>query len=122
AADELAPMVTWGTTPAMSAPIDGRVPELPGRDRPAERDAVARALDYMGLPAGRPLEGLAIDRVFIGSCTNGRLSDLRAAARVVEGRRVHPGVRAMVVPGSTAVRAAAEAEGLADVFRASGFE
>lgn len=118
----LAPMVTWGTTPAMSVPIDGRVPDLPPHDRPAERDAALRALEYMDLAPGRPLEGLAIDRVFIGSCTNGRLSDLRAAARMVEGRRVRRGVRAMVVPGSTAVRAAAEEEGLGEIFRSAGFE
>jgi 3-isopropylmalate/(R)-2-methylmalate dehydratase large subunit len=118
----VAPMVTWGTSPGMVAPVTGRVPELPGEDRPHERAAHARALEYMGLEPGMPLSEVEIDRVFVGSCTNGRLEDLRAAARVLAGQRVHPRVRAMVVPGSTAVRARAEAEGLDRVFRAAGFE
>jgi 3-isopropylmalate/(R)-2-methylmalate dehydratase large subunit len=111
----LAPQVSWGTNPGQVAPITGRVPEP--RD-----DTDARALEYMGLEAGTPLADVAIDRVFIGSCTNGRLPDLRAAADVVRGRKVAAGVRAMVVPGSMAVKLAAEAEGLDRVFADAGFE
>ena len=114
-ATALEPWVTWGTNPGQSAPIGGRVPEP--RD---ETDR--RALEYMALRPGTALADIAVDRVFIGSCTNARLEDLRAAAAVIEGRRVSPKVRAMVVPGSTAVRLAAEAEGLDRVFRAAGFE
>lgn len=120
-ADQVAPMVTWGTTPGMAAPVTGRVPELPAPDDP-RRDLFERALAYMDLSPGRALEGIPVDRVFIGSCTNGRLSDLRAAARVVEGRRVRPSVRAMVVPGSSRVKAEAEEEGLARIFLDAGFE
>ena len=117
----LAPQVTWGTHPGMVAPINGRVPtpESPDEHDP---DAVRRALEYMGLQGGEAIEDIAIDAVFIGSCTNGRLPDLRAAASVVRGRRVADGVRAMVVPGSMQVKAEAEAEGLDEVFRAAGFE
>jgi 3-isopropylmalate/(R)-2-methylmalate dehydratase large subunit len=111
----LAPQVSWGTNPGQVAPITGRVPEP--RD-----DTDARALEYMGLTAGTALADVAIDRVFIGSCTNGRLPDLRAAADVVRGKKVASGVRAMVVPGSMAVKAAAEAEGLDRVFADAGFE
>jgi 3-isopropylmalate/(R)-2-methylmalate dehydratase large subunit len=121
-ASAIAPMVTWGTTPGMVAPVTGRVPDLPGADRPQDRDAHERALAYMALEPGTPLNEIEIDRVFVGSCTNGRLEDLRAAAAVLAGRRVHPRVRAMVVPGSTAVRALAEAEGLDRTFRDAGFE
>jgi 3-isopropylmalate/(R)-2-methylmalate dehydratase large subunit len=111
----LAPQVSWGTNPGQVAPITGRVPEP--RD-----DTDARALEYMGLTAGTALADVAIDRVFIGSCTNGRLPDLRAAADVVRGKKVATGVRAMVVPGSMAVKLAAEAEGLDRVFADAGFE
>ena len=111
----LAPQVSWGTNPGQVAPITGRVPEP--RD-----DTDARALEYMGLTAGTALADVAIDRVFIGSCTNGRLPDLRAAADVVRGKKVASGVRAMVVPGSMAVKAAAEAEGLDRIFSDAGFE
>jgi 3-isopropylmalate/(R)-2-methylmalate dehydratase large subunit len=111
----LAPQVSWGTNPGQVAPITGRVPEP--RD-----DTDARALEYMGLTAGTALADVAIDRVFIGSCTNGRLPDLRAAADVVRGKKVASGVRAMVVPGSMAVKAAAEAEGLDRIFADAGFE
>jgi 3-isopropylmalate/(R)-2-methylmalate dehydratase large subunit len=114
-ATELEPWVTWGTNPGQSAPITGRVPEP--RD-----DADVRALRYMALEPGTALEDIPVDRVFIGSCTNARLEDLRAAAGVVSGRRVHGRVRAMVVPGSAAVKAAAEEEGLDRVFEAAGFE
>jgi 3-isopropylmalate/(R)-2-methylmalate dehydratase large subunit len=111
----LAPQVSWGTNPGQVAPITGRIPEP--RD-----DTDARALEYMGLEAGTAIADVAIDRVFIGSCTNGRLPDLRAAANVVRGKKVAAGVRAMVVPGSMAVKAAAEAEGLDKVFADAGFE
>jgi len=119
---EVEPQVTWGTTPGMVAPVTGRVPDpsaLPAGQDPA---AVRRALEYMALEPGTPIEAISIDRVFIGSCTNARLEDLRAAARVVGGRTVHPGVRAMVVPGSTSVKKEAEAEGLHQVFLDAGFE
>ena len=119
-AAELEPMVTWGTNPGMVGPVTGRVPELPASG--AERQATERALAYMGLEPGTPLEEVEIDRVFLGSCTNARLEDLRAAAKVVRGRRVHPRVAAMVVPGSEQVKVQAEAEGLDQVFKSAGFE
>jgi len=121
-ASELEPYVTWGTNPGMVAPVSGRVPELPPRGEPDRRAAAERALEYMALEPGTPMTDIEVDRVFLGSCTNGRLEDLRAAARVIEGRKVHPRVRAMVVPGSTAVKRAAEEEGLDGVFTAAGFE
>jgi 3-isopropylmalate/(R)-2-methylmalate dehydratase large subunit len=111
----VAPQVSWGTNPSQVAPITGAVPE-PG-DETDER-----ALAYMGLTAGTPLQEITVDRVFLGSCTNARIEDLRAAAEVVRGRRVSAGVRAMVVPGSTQVKAQAESEGLDAVFRDAGFE
>ncbi|MBI1737777.1 MAG: 3-isopropylmalate dehydratase large subunit [Acidobacteria bacterium] len=118
----LAPLVTWGTNPGMVVPVTGRVPE-PGAMRTAsERAAAERALDYMGLIPGTPMEEIPIDRVFIGSCTNARLEDLRAAAKVVRGRRLAPNVNAMVVPGSQRVKQAAEDEGLDRIFRDAGFE
>ena len=109
------PQVTWGTNPGMVVPIDGVVPE------PAD-ESDERALAYMALEPGTPIVDIGVDRVFIGSCTNSRIEDLRAAAAVVRGKRVHPGVRAMVVPGSAGVKAQAEAEGLDQVFAAAGFE
>ena len=118
----LRPQVTWGTNPGMVAPIDGVVPDPSDYDDPGDRAAVERALEYMGLAPGTPIQEIGIDRVFIGSCTNARIEDLRAAAQVVSGRRVHPNVRAMVVPGSAQVKAQAEAEGLDRVFEAAGFE
>jgi 3-isopropylmalate/(R)-2-methylmalate dehydratase large subunit len=121
-AASLVPQVTWGTTPAMVAPVTGRVPVPDDFDDPAERDAAERALAYMGLAGGEAIEDIGVDAVFIGSCTNGRLEDLRAAAAVIGGRQVAPGVRAMVVPGSMQVKAAAEAEGLDAVFRSAGFD
>jgi 3-isopropylmalate/(R)-2-methylmalate dehydratase large subunit len=121
-AASLAPQVTWGTTPGMVAPVTGRVPTPDDYDDAADRDGVRRALEYMGLQGGEAIEDIALDAVFIGSCTNGRLPDLRAAAQVVRGKRVAAGVRAMVVPGSMQVKAEAEAEGLHEVFRAAGFE
>ncbi len=118
----LEPQVTWGTNPGMVVPISGAVPDPESFQDDAAREGARRALAYMGLVAGTPVQSIEIDRVFIGSCTNGRLSDLREAAKVVEGRRVHPKVHAMVVPGSTTVRRQAEAEGLDRVFREAGFE
>jgi 3-isopropylmalate/(R)-2-methylmalate dehydratase large subunit len=118
----LVPQVTWGTNPGMVAPITGRVPVPEDYGDPTERDGVARALHYMGLRGGEAIEDIAIDAVFIGSCTNARIEDLRAAASVVEGRRVSSTVRAMVVPGSMAVKAQAEQEGLDRVFTQAGFE
>ena len=120
-AAEVAPMVTWGSSPQQVVPLNGAVPDFDpaGRDT---REAHARALAYMDLTPGRPLEGLPITGAFIGSCTNSRLSDLRRAAAVLQGRKVAAGVRAICVPGSTQVRLAAEAEGLDQVFLAAGFE
>jgi 3-isopropylmalate/(R)-2-methylmalate dehydratase large subunit len=119
---ELVPQVTWGTNPGMVAPIDGRVPDPASYADPAEREVVERALRYMDLEPGTPLAEIAVDRVFIGSCTNSRIEDLRAAAAVVNGHTVAPTVRAMVVPGSAKVKAQAEAEGLDRVFTSAGFE
>jgi 3-isopropylmalate/(R)-2-methylmalate dehydratase large subunit len=119
--DGLAPHVTWGTTPEEAAPITGRVPDPAAEPDPARRARMRRSLAYMDLAPGTALQDVAIDRVFVGSCTNGRLEDLRAAASVVAGRRVAARVRAMVVPGSAAVRAAAEIEGLDRIFRDAGF-
>jgi 3-isopropylmalate/(R)-2-methylmalate dehydratase large subunit len=118
----LAPQVTWGTNPGQVVPVTGRVPVPDEFDDPTERDGVRRALAYMGLAGGEAIEDIAVDAVFIGSCTNGRIEDLRAAAGVVRGRRVSETVRAMVVPGSMSVKAAAEREGLDRVFREAGFE
>jgi 3-isopropylmalate/(R)-2-methylmalate dehydratase large subunit len=118
----LTPQVTWGTNPAMVVPVDGVVPDPAEADDPADRDAYERALRYMGLEPGTPIREIAVDRVFIGSCTNARIEDLRAAAAVVAGRRVAPSVRAMVVPGSATVKRQAEEEGLDRVFRGAGFE
>jgi 3-isopropylmalate/(R)-2-methylmalate dehydratase large subunit len=117
----LRPMVTWGTNPGQSAAVDERVPG-PGDVAEPERSAVVDALAYMGLEAGRHIEGTRVDVAFIGSCTNGRLSDLQEAARVVRGRRLAPHVRGLVVPGSRRVRDAAEREGLHEVFTEAGFE
>ncbi len=121
-ASALSPQVTWGTTPGMVAPVSASVPSPEDFDSPADREATERALHYMGLQAGTPIEQIAIDRVFIGSCTNSRIGDLRAAAEVIQGRKVAPTVNAMVVPGSQQVKAQAEAEGLDEVFRAAGFD
>ncbi|HBY95989.1 MAG: 3-isopropylmalate dehydratase large subunit [Ardenticatenaceae bacterium] len=119
---EIPPLVTWGTTPAMSAPVTGCVPDPNDFEDPNERRAVERALEYMDLEPRTPIQEFKLDRVFIGSCTNARLSDLRAAAAIVRGKRVAPWVRAMVVPGSMQVKYAAEAEGLDTVFKNAGFE
>jgi 3-isopropylmalate/(R)-2-methylmalate dehydratase large subunit len=114
-ASELSPQVTWGTTPGMVTDVTGEVPE------PAN-ESEERALRYMGLEPGTPIEEIRLDRVFIGSCTNSRIGDLRAAAEVVRGRKIADGVHAMVVPGSQQVKAQAEAEGLDEIFRAAGFD
>jgi 3-isopropylmalate/(R)-2-methylmalate dehydratase large subunit len=120
--DALSPIVTWGTNPSMSAPVTGLVPDPSDVDDPEERAALERALAYMALDPGTPIREIAIDRVFIGSCTNSRIEDLRAAARIAEGRRVADGVRALVVPGSAQVKRTAESEGLDVLFRNAGFE
>jgi 3-isopropylmalate/(R)-2-methylmalate dehydratase large subunit len=118
----LRPAVTWGTTPAQSVSIDDAVPDPASFATPAQQQAASRALAYMGLEPGTAIRDIAVDTVFIGSCTNGRLPDLRAAAEVIRGRRVHAGVRALVVPGSARVKAEAEAEGLDRQFTEAGFE
>ena len=119
---DLAPQVTWGTNPGMVAPIDGVVPDPADYADPDERETIERALVYMDLEPGTPIQDITIDRVFIGSCTNARIEDLRVAAGVVAGKRVHDGVRAMVVPGSAGVKHQAEEEGLDRIFEAAGFE
>ncbi|MEJ0023440.1 MAG: 3-isopropylmalate dehydratase large subunit [Alphaproteobacteria bacterium] len=121
-ADMVAPYVTWGTSPEHAAPISAVVPNPAGEPDADRRDAMVRALDYMTLRAGQPLIGIAIDAAFLGSCTNSRISDLRSAAAILRGRRVRENVRAICVPGSSQVKAQAEAEGLDLVFRAAGFE
>jgi len=120
-AAQLSPFVTWGTNPGMVAAVTERVPQLGGL-RDADRRAAELALEYMGLESGKKIEEIAVDRVFIGSCTNSRIEDLRAAARVAKGHHVSASVRAMVVPGSQAVKRAAEQEGLHHIFQDAGFE
>ncbi len=121
-AASLSPYVSWGTNPAQVAPLSDAVPDPDSFAEPSQREAAARALDYMGLTAGTPLREVAVDTVFIGSCTNSRIEDLRAAAAVVEGRHVKDGVRTLVVPGSFMVKHQAEAEGLDQIFTAAGFD
>jgi len=121
-ASQLAPFVTWGTNPGMVVPVDGCVPLASDSAIAADRSTFERMLQYMGLEPGTRIEDIAIDRVFIGSCTNSRLEDLRAAARVAKGHSVARKVRAMVVPGSQAVKRAAEQEGLHQIFQDAGFE
>jgi 3-isopropylmalate/(R)-2-methylmalate dehydratase large subunit len=121
-AAELSPFVTWGTNPGQGAPLSERVPDPAQIADPVERSAAERALEYMGLTAGMPLREVTVDTVFLGSCTNGRIEDLRAAAEILAGRKVAPGVRMLVVPGSAKVRLQAEAEGLDAVFTAAGAE
>ena len=120
--DGLGPQVTWGTNPGMVANVTGYVPDPAAQKEPLERQAYERALKYMGLHADQKITEIPLDIVFIGSCTNSRLEDLRMAAQYVKGKHVSPTVRAMVVPGSMRVRRIAEEEGLADIFRAAGFE
>ena len=121
-ASALSPQVTWGTNPGMVRAVTEEVPSPDDFDSPADREAAERALHYMALQPGTPIQEIALDRVFIGSCTNSRIGDLRAAAEVVAGRRVAASVNAMVVPGSQQVKAQAEAEGLDRVFRDAGFD
>jgi 3-isopropylmalate/(R)-2-methylmalate dehydratase large subunit len=120
--DDLVPQVTWGTNPGMVVPVTGSVPDPATCDAPDDRAAAERALAYMDLRPGQRIEDIAIDRVFIGSCTNARIEDLRAAAAVVAGRTVDPRVKALVVPGSASVRRQAEEEGLDRIFLDAGFE
>ncbi|MFL0363262.1 3-isopropylmalate dehydratase large subunit [Pseudobacillus sp. 179-B 2D1 NHS] len=122
AGEEIEPQVTWGTNPSMGSGISASVPHPEQFERQADRESVARALDYMGLEAGTKLEDIPVDYVFIGSCTNSRLSDLRAAAEVAKGRKVQEGITAIVVPGSQTVKQVAEAEGLDKIFTEAGFE
>jgi 3-isopropylmalate/(R)-2-methylmalate dehydratase large subunit len=121
-AAQLRPSVSWGTNPGQTVTIDDRVPDPDSFDEPHQRDAARLALRYMGLEAGTAMRDISVDTVFIGSCTNSRIEDLRAAAGVVEGRSVRDGLRALVVPGSHRVKAQAEAEGLDRVFSSAGFE
>ena len=121
-ATTLEPFVSWGTNPAQVIAISAAVPDPASFEDPSARESAARALDYMGLTAGTPLRDVSVDTVFIGSCTNGRIEDLRAAAAVAEGRQVRDGLRAMVVPGSFRVKAQAEAEGLDVILTAAGFD
>ena len=122
-ADRLKPQVSWGTSPEMVIPIDGLIPDPAGESDPVRQKGLIRALEYMGLEAGVPIQSVTIDKVFIGSCTNGRIEDLRAAAAVARGHKVASNVQlAMVVPGSGLVKAQAEAEGLDQIFKAAGFE
>lgn len=118
----LEPMITFGTNPGMAIPISGRIPDPDSAPDSSSRNALAKAVGYMGLTPGRAILGQTVDTVFIGSCTNGRLADLRAAAQIFKGRKVHPGLRALIVPGSQAVRAAAEREGLHKIFEEAGAE
>jgi 3-isopropylmalate/(R)-2-methylmalate dehydratase large subunit len=121
-AGDVVPQVTWGTNPAQVVGVDAPVPDPVSFTDPSDRDSATRALDYMGLTGGTKIVDLPLDRVFIGSCTNSRIEDLRAAARVAQGYRVAPRVHAMVVPGSGRVKRQAEEEGLDRVFREAGFE
>jgi 3-isopropylmalate/(R)-2-methylmalate dehydratase large subunit len=121
-ATQILPHVSWGTNPSQVVPIDGRVPDPAALTDPSQQEAATRALDYMGLTADTPIREIAVDTVFIGSCTNSRIEDLRAAAAVLDGRQVKPGMRALCVPGSFQVKVQAEKEGLDKVFTAAGFE
>jgi 3-isopropylmalate/(R)-2-methylmalate dehydratase large subunit len=120
---KLKPQVTWGTSPEMVVSIEDRVPDPGSQKDPVKREAMERALEYMGLEPNMPITSINVDKIFIGSCTNSRIEDLRAAAKVVKGKRVAKNVRlAMVVPGSGLVKAQAEREGLDRIFKDSGFE
>jgi 3-isopropylmalate/(R)-2-methylmalate dehydratase large subunit len=122
AAAEIAPQVTWGTSPEDVVPVTGRVPDPESAPDAGKRRAMERSLAYMGLAAGTPIGEITVDKVFIGSCTNGRIEDLREAARVAEGRKVAAGVQALIVPGSGLVKHQAEEEGLDRIFLEAGFE
>ena len=119
---DIVPHVSWGSNPGQVMRMDSRIPDPDSFDEPSQREAAQRALDYMGLTAGTPIREVAVDTVFIGSCTNGRIEDLRAVADVARGRRMAEGMRTLVVPGSRAVKVQAEAEGLPEVFSAAGFD
>jgi len=121
-AEKLPPLVTWGTSPEQVVSVTGRVPNPAEIEDETKRRAAERSLDYMGLTGGEKITDIALDRVFIGSCTNGRIEDLRAVAEVVGDRKVHENIRAMIVPGSGMVKAQAEAEGLDTIFKNAGFE
>jgi 3-isopropylmalate/(R)-2-methylmalate dehydratase large subunit len=121
-ADDLIPQVTWGTSPGMVTNINGKVPDPKEMPTPQLREATERALTYMGLTAGTPIAEITIDKVFIGSCTNGRIEDLRIAAQVAKGKKVSANVHALVVPGSGLVKKQAEEEGLDKIFKEAGFE
>jgi 3-isopropylmalate/(R)-2-methylmalate dehydratase large subunit len=121
-ATKLEPFVTWGTSPGMSSPISGKVPHMEDAGNEAEQKSLSRALEYMGIAAGTKIEDISIDRVFIGSCTNARIEDLREAARVFRGHKIHSDVHAIVVPGSGLVKHEAEREGLDRIFREAGAE
>jgi 3-isopropylmalate/(R)-2-methylmalate dehydratase large subunit len=121
-ADELSPFVTWGTNPGQGVPLNEAVPNPESFDDPEERTAAQRALEYMGLDAGTPMKKIKVDTVFLGSCTNGRIEDLRAAAAIIKGNKVAENTRMMVVPGSARVRLQAESEGLDKIFLAAGAE
>ena len=121
-AKDVEPTITWGTSPEQAIPLSGNIPSPDDYTNPVKQAATTRALDYMDLQAGAPIAGTPVQRVFIGSCTNSRIEDMRAAAAVAKGRQVADGVRAMVVPGSGLVRAQAESEGLDEIFKAAGFE
>jgi 3-isopropylmalate/(R)-2-methylmalate dehydratase large subunit len=121
-ATSLEPFVTWGTNPGMTVPVTGSVPRLEDATSPDDLEAMERALAYMDLKPGTPIQNVTVDRVFVGSCTNARLDDLRAAAAILDGRKVHERVQAMVVPGSGAIKRAAEGEGLDRIFLEAGFE
>jgi len=121
-ASALSPMVTWGTTPGMVVEAIDAVPDPANMDSPADREAAERALAYMDLRPGTPISEIPLDRIFIGSCTNSRISDLREAASLLDSRRIATSVRGMVVPGSQTVKEQAEAEGLDEVFRSAGFD
>jgi 3-isopropylmalate/(R)-2-methylmalate dehydratase large subunit len=121
-ANKLEPMVTYGTNPGQGVGVTGSIPRPDELEDPAERRSLLSALEYMGLQPGQQMEGQPVDIVFIGSCTNGRIEDLREAAAVAKGRKVADNVQALVVPGSKAVKAQAEAEGLDRIFAEAGFE
>ena len=122
-AEDIEPQVTWGTSPEMVTAVNGKVPDPEQESDPTKRGGIERALQYMGLEANTPIEQINIDKVFIGSCTNSRIEDLRAAAAVAKGKHVAPNVKlAMVVPGSGLVKAQAEQEGLDKIFKDAGFE
>ena len=121
-ASTLEPYITWGTNPGMVAPVTGRVPDPSSFQTPEDQEAAVRALDYMNLKPNMRIQDIAIDRIFVGSCTNGRIEDLRAAAGVIQGKKAHKDVYAMVVPGSASIKKQAESEGLDVIFKDANFD